>query len=301
MADLVGDAMTNTAVTTTSLTKRYGETSALNNISISVERGSVYGLVGPNGAGKTTLLSLLAGLREPTSGSLTVAAANLGVLPDTPLFDRWLTGYEVVALAQNLAPTEIPPTRIDEVLEAAGLHDAKNRRVGGYSRGMLQRLGLASTVVGEPDLILLDEPAAALDPRGRREVLDLVAELRGRSTVIFSSHILDDVQQVCDTIGILSGGELVYEGSLDRLLNIHGTDRTYWVEASDPEAVHRALTGEAWVSSATVETSGVTVVGSTSDEIRASIVPFVGSLDVEITAVTPVRRSLEDVFLQVTR
>ncbi len=293
--------MTNTAVVTASLTKRYGVTSALNNVSISVEHGSVYGLVGPNGAGKTTLLSLLAGLRQPTSGSLTVGALNLGVLPDTPLFDRWLTGHEVVALAHNLAPTDIPRSRIDEVLDGAGLHDAKHRKVGGYSRGMLQRLGLASTVVGDPDLILLDEPAAALDPRGRREVLDIVTELRGRSTVIFSSHILDDVQQVCDTIGILSGGELVYEGSLDRLLAIHGTDRTYWIETSDPEAVRRSLTGEAWVASTTLEASGVTVVGSTSDAIRASIVPFVGSLEAEITAVTPVRRSLEDVFLQVTQ
>lgn len=301
MADLVGDAVTTASVTTASLTKRYDATTALNNVSIAVERGSVYGLVGPNGSGKTTLLSLLAGLRTPTSGSLTVAALNIGILPDTPLFDRWLTGYEVVALAHNLAPTDIPHTRINEVLDAAGLHDAKDRKVGGYSRGMLQRLGLASTVVADPDLILLDEPAAALDPRGRREVLDLVAELRGHSTVIFSSHILDDVQQVCDAIGILSGGELVYEGSLDRLLAIHGTDRTYWVETSDPDAVHRSLTAEPWVVTATVDASGVTVVGSTSDAIRASIVPFVGSLDTEITAVVPVHRSLEDVFLQVTQ
>jgi len=293
--------MTDIGVSTTSLTKRYGATTALNNVSISVKRGSVYGLIGPNGSGKTTLISLLAGLRQPSAGSLQVTSTNVGILPDTPTFDRWLTGYEVVALAHNLARTDVPRSRIDEVLDAAGLRDAKNRRVGGYSRGMLQRLGIASTVVADPDLILLDEPAAALDPRGRREVLDLVAALRGHATVIFASHILDDVEQVCDGIGILSGGELMYEGSLERLLAIHGTNRTYWVETPDPEAVRRALSGEPWVASVTVEPTGVTVVGSTSEEIRAAIVPTVGALGTPITAVVPVRRSLEDVFLQVTR
>ncbi|MEZ5175778.1 MAG: ABC transporter ATP-binding protein [Acidimicrobiia bacterium] len=293
--------MTDTSVRTSSITKRYGTDTALHNVSISVEPGSVYGLVGPNGAGKTTLLSLLAGLRRPTSGTLQVTATRLGVLPDTPLFERWLTGREVVALAHSLAPPGIPPERIDEVLDAADLGGAKHRKVGGYSRGMLQRLGLAATVVAEPDLLLLDEPAAALDPRGRREVLDLVTELRGRSTVLFSSHILDDVEQVCDTIGILAAGELVYEGSLERLLAIHGSDRTYRIEADDPVSLRESLLVEPWVESARLEGMAITVVGTSAPDIRSAVVPFLGSTGMEVTAVTPVRRSLEDVFLEVTR
>jgi ABC-2 type transport system ATP-binding protein len=289
------------ALTTSGLSKDYGITTALSNVSINVEAGSVYGLIGPNGAGKTTLLSMLAGLRTPTRGSLDIKATEIGVLPDTPQFDRWLTGREVVALARSLGATEVPEQRIDEVLTAAGLREAASRKVGGYSRGMLQRLGLASTVVSEPDLILLDEPAAALDPRGRREVLDLVSQLRGRATVIFSSHILDDVEEVCDAIGILASGELVYEGSLRNLLDIHGTDRTYRLETADPGAVVAALVDRDWVESVKIIGSTVMVIGTTHDAIRDSIVRFAATTDTLITAVTPVTRSLEDIFLEVTK
>lgn len=302
MADLVADRMsTSSAVLTTSgLTKEYGSTVALSDVSITVERGSVYGLVGPNGAGKTTLLSMLSGLRSPSRGTIDIGADEIGVLPDTPQFDRWLTGREVVALARSLGTKIVPEARIDEVLEAAGLTEAARRRVGGYSRGMLQRLGLASTVVSEPDLILLDEPAAALDPRGRREVLDLVAELRGKATVIFSSHILDDVEEVCDAIGILSSGELVYEGSLRNLLDIQGTDRTYRLDTNDPGAVVASLVDRDWVDSVKVIGSSVMVTGTEPDAIRESIVRFTGTVDALITAVVPVSRSLEDIFLEVT-
>jgi len=287
-------------VVTSSIAKAYGQTKALSNVNISVDRGSVYGLVGPNGAGKTTLLSLLAGLRTPTSGSIVMVASEVGVLPDTPLFDRWLTGREVVSLARSLAQKEIAEARISEVLETAGLSDAADRKVGGYSRGMLQRLGLASTVVADPDLILLDEPAAALDPKGRKEVLDLVRALKGRSTVIFSSHILDDVEQVCDTIGILSAGEIVYEGSLERLLAIHGTERTYRIDTEDPGAVVASLVDQEWVETVKVVGSSVIVVGSSAVAVRESIVRHAGKLSAPVTAVTPIKRTLEDVFLEVT-
>jgi ABC-2 type transport system ATP-binding protein len=291
---------TEPAVTTASVTKMYGATSALSNVSITVDKGTVYGLVGPNGAGKTTLLSLLAGLRTPTSGTIDIAAGSVAVLPDAPTFDRWLTGREVVSLAGTLSGKDIPQTRIDEVLATVDLRAASDRKVGGYSRGMLQRLGLASTVIGEPDLILLDEPAAALDPRGRREVLDLVRELKGHATVIFSSHILDDVEQVCDTIGILTTGSLVYEGSLDRLLSIHGTERTYKVDTDDPGRVVASLVDQDWVETVKISDSTVIVIGRSAEAIRTAIVRHVGALDAGVTAVTPLRRSLEDVFLDVT-
>jgi len=177
-----------------------------------VPSGSVYGLVGPNGAGKTTLLGVLAGLRKPTSGTIEIGVprAKVAVLPDTPQFDSWLTGREVIDLARSLTDPLVPSSRVDEVLEHAGLADAAGRTVGGYSRGMLQRLGVASTVVAYPTLLMLDEPSSALDPAGRREVLDLVARLRGEATVIFSSHILGDVQEVCDTVGILRRGSCCF-------------------------------------------------------------------------------------------
>ena len=201
---------------TTGLGKRYGTQVALDGVDLAVAEGSVYGLVGPTGAGKTTLLALLAGLRRPTAGNVHcgVDRRATALLPDTPQFDPWLTGREVIALAKELVAPGLPDDRVDGALRDAGLADAATRRVGGYSRGMLQRLGLAATVVGEPELLLLDEPASALDPAGRREVLDLIAHLRGHATVVLSSHMLADVQEVCDTVGILRAGRLQFQGPL---------------------------------------------------------------------------------------
>jgi ABC-2 type transport system ATP-binding protein len=155
-------------------------------VDLAVPEGCVYGLVGPNGAGKTTLLAVLAGLRRPTGGIVHcgVDRRSAALLPDTPQFDAWLTGREVVALAKGLVARHAPARWVDRALADAGLADAAARRVGGYSRGMLQRLGLAATMVGRSDLLLLDKPASALDPAGRREVLDLLTRLRGHATVV---------------------------------------------------------------------------------------------------------------------
>jgi ABC-type multidrug transport system ATPase subunit len=147
-----------------------------------------------------------------------VTRRRTALLPDTSQFEPWLTGREVVALARRLVAPDEPEESLDGVLRDAGLAEAASRRVCGYSRGMLQRLGLAATVVGRPELLLLDEPASALDPAGRREVLDLISRLRGHATVVLSSHILADVQEVCDAVGILRAGRLLYQGPLETLL-----------------------------------------------------------------------------------
>lgn len=290
-------------VSTQHVTKRFGQTTALSDVDLTVEHGTVYGLVGPNGAGKTTMLGLLAGLAAPTSGSVEVAAASLGVLPDTPLFDKWLTGREVVDLAFNLANSSESPTKVDEVLDIVDLTNDKHRRVRGYSRGMLQRLGLAATFVGDPDLLLLDEPAAALDPFGRREVLDLIGELRGNATVIFSSHILDDVQEVCDTIGILAAGRLVYEGSLDKLLASTTTSTSYAIELrAGAQDLAGLLMQQEWISTAEASSNAAILVsGPDKAALEQRLIRWLASTDFIVTGVVPVRRSLEDVFLEVTR
>ena len=293
--------MNRAAVGTTELTKRYGATTALDAVTLSVPTGSVYGLVGPNGAGKTTLLGILAGLRRPTGGSYRVDAATVGVLPDTPSFDPWLTASEVVDLARTLTPSDVPASAVGSVLERTGLDDVANRRVGGFSRGMLQRLGLAAVVVGGPDLLLLDEPAAALDPAGRREVLDMVAALKGDATVVFSSHILDDVQEVCDTIGILRRGSLAYEGSLEEL--VAGPDRlpAFEIEVRrDAGAVRDLLRSCDWTTEVTVEGSTIRVTARSSAIIERELVRCLARANAPVVSIGPVRRSLEDVFLEVT-
>ena len=207
-------------IATHGLTKRYGDTEALSGVDLVVPRGATYGLIGPNGAGKTTLLSILAGLRHPTVGEveLAVPRRSIGVLVDTPQFDPWLTAREVVDLARHLTAPHLSSERVDAVLLDAGLGEALDRRVGGFSRGMLQRVGLATCLVGDPEVLVLDEPSSALDPAGRREVLDLIGRLAHTKTVLLSTHILADVQQVCDLVGVIDRGRLRYQGPLADLL-----------------------------------------------------------------------------------
>lgn len=284
------------------MTKLYGDVVALDRVDLVVRAGTVYGLIGPNGAGKTTMLGILAGLRTASDGSVHIGTSSVSVLPDTPQFDGWLTGREVVELSRTLLGAVVPVSAVAEVLDAAGLADAADRRVRGYSRGMLQRLGLAAAVVNEPDLLLLDEPAAALDPAGRREVLNLISAMKGRSTILFSSHILDDVQEVCDDIGILRRGEMVYQGSLDGLLRRYAVAGFAVRLRSGTDDVKDALLKEPWVVSVGVgpdDTLAVAVSDTAEAEIR--LVQVLAGSGCPVVSVTNSTNSLEQVFLEVTR
>jgi ABC-2 type transport system ATP-binding protein len=289
-------------IETTGLSKRYGATVALEDVDLRVAPGSVYGLVGPNGAGKTTLLGMLAGLRRPSAGSIRIQAEphEVAVLPDTPRFEPWLTGREVVALAQNL--TSGGDDRVEAVLGDVGLSDAIDRTVGGYSRGMLQRLGLACTVVGSPKLVLLDEPASALDPAGRREVLDLIARLRGSATVLFSSHILADVQEVCDTVGVVDHGRLLFQGPLDQLL-VGGAVPRYIIRCRPPIGhLAETLAGEDWVVDVEGATDEELIVSVTSiEDAETGLMGVLAGARVRVVSVAPEAVSLERAFLELTR
>lgn len=292
------------AVTTTGLSKRYGDHLALDDVDLSVPEGSIYGLVGRNGAGKTTLLALLAGLRRPSAGTVDVGVPpdKVAVLPDTPWFDPWLTAFEVVDLARSLVAARRPPRASIDALGEAGLADVADRRVGGFSRGMLQRLGLAATVVGEPDLLLLDEPCSALDPAGRRDVLDLVARLAGQATVVFCSHILDDVQEVCDTVGVLGDGRLLFQGPVTDLLVGRASPAYRLRVRGDVAPLLDALDAAPWVHE--VERLG-------AEELRigvrdlataeTSLVPLLATVPVRVVRIEPATADLEHVFLELTR
>ena len=290
-------------IRTDGLTKRYGGRTALDGVDLAVPEGSVYGLVGPNGAGKTTLLALLAGLRRPTAGHMTISAArqHVAILPDTPQFDPWLTGREVVSLARKLVGSPGPAGRVDEVLGDAGLTEAADRRVGGYSRGMLQRLGIAATVVGAPEVLLLDEPASALDPAGRREVLDLLTRLRGRATVLLSSHILADVQEVSDTVGVLRAGRLLYQGMLEDLL-VGRAVPAYRVVVRPPvEPVVERLRAQEWITGVDHGGDGRLRVGVRSlVEAEARLARVLADCEAWVVSLAPEEPDLEDVFLELT-
>jgi ABC-2 type transport system ATP-binding protein len=255
--DDAGLADRHAVLTTRALRKEYGEVAAVDGVDLHVPEGGIYGLIGPNGAGKTTLLSMIAGLRRPTGGTvdLQVPREQIAVLADTPLFEPWLTAAEVVDLARHLVAPDAPPAQVADALREVGLEAVADRRVGGFSRGMLQRLGLATCLVGDPRLLVMDEPSAALDPAGRREVLDLIARLAGRRTVVLSTHVLVDVQQVCDTVGVLLEGRLVYQGSMQALLA--RTASAYRLQVVPPAgAVAERLAQAAWVSEAVEEAPG---------------------------------------------
>jgi ABC-2 type transport system ATP-binding protein len=290
-------------VETVGLRKTYGSQVALDGVDLRVPERSVFGLVGPNGAGKTTLLGILAGLRRATEGSLRMGTERrrLALLPDTPTFDPWLTGREVVDLARTLTAPGSHPHRVEELLGQAGLADDADRSVGGYSRGMLQRLGLAATLAGSPEVLLLDEPASALDPAGRRDVLDLVARLRGEATVVLASHILGDVQEVADTVGILREGRLIYQGSLEDLL-VGRAGPVYTIRLRPPlEPAASALRRQTWVEE--VEEAGpedLRVVVRSIGEAETRLPGVLSEAGAAVVRMGPESADLERAFLELT-
>ena len=291
-------------ISTQGLRKVYGATVALDDVDLVVERGSVYGLVGPNGAGKSTLIGVLAGLRRPTAGSVRVDVPRqaVAVMPDTPQFEPWLTAREVVDLARALVSPALPVSRTDDALAEAGLSDVAGRRVGGFSRGMLQRLGIAATIVGDPELLVMDEPCSALDPVGRYEVLELVGRLGRERTVLFSSHILADIQRVCDTVGVLRQGRLLHQGPLEALL----TERVapaYLVRVrSELEPLVAALRAKPWVrGAATVGRGELRVEVASIAEAETGLVTVLAQVGARVVSVEPAAADLESVFLEITR
>jgi len=218
--------VTDLAIDADGLGKRYGETVAVRDVSLAVERGTVYGFLGPNGAGKTTTMRMLTTLTRPTSGTARVAGesvtdrpavtAHLGYLPEEPPVYDELTGREQLSYVAGLRsiPESAAGERIDALLERFDLADAADRRVGGYSTGMVQKLGVIQAILHEPAVVFLDEPTSGLDPRAARTMRETIAALADRDmTVFLSTHVLSVVDELADEVGVLLDGELVAEGS----------------------------------------------------------------------------------------
>jgi ABC-2 type transport system ATP-binding protein len=219
---------------------------ALRGLSLEISAASVYGLLGPNGSGKSTTLKILLGLVTATSGaseifgvpsSRVISRVDVGFLPENPYFYKFLTGAETIAFYGKLCGLfgKTLKARVTELLDLVGLTEAGDRRVGSYSKGMLQRIGLAQAMVHDPRLLILDEPTAGVDPAGSRQIRDLILQLKARGkTILLTSHLLEQVQEVCDRVGILAKGRLVREGSLDILTGVSGQTE-YVIENSSPE------------------------------------------------------------------
>ena len=300
------------------LTRRYpGGVLALDALTLDVPTGSVFGLLGPNGAGKTTTLRLLAGLARPSSGGAAVAGIDvaadpvgvrrhLGYLEQDPRAYGWMTGREQLSLLGRLHGLD--GERLDRaVADALGrvdLSSAADRRASTYSGGMRQRLGIAGALVHRPPVVVLDEPVSALDPEGRRDVLDLIAGLRGETTVLFSTHVLADVERICDRVAILDHGRLVVEGELADLLERYALP--VWRIEPEPgqgEAIERLaarLRAEPWVTAASLEHGLLTVAVAEPVLAGRSILAAVADADISVISVARARPTLEDVFLRLT-
>ena len=218
---------------------------AVRDLDLRVHAGEVYGLLGPNGSGKSTTLKIILGLVSPTRGKTEIFGRNsnhvatheaIGFLPENPYFYKYLTGVETLRFFGKLCGLRGSQLqkRIDELLELVGLTNARYRRLGTYSKGMLQRIGLAQALINEPKLVVLDEPTAGVDPAGSREIRNLIVDLKRRDiTVLLSSHLLAQVQEICDRVGILANGALVREGRLEELIAIENQTELVLENASD--------------------------------------------------------------------
>ncbi|HEY8631933.1 MAG TPA: ABC transporter ATP-binding protein [Candidatus Limnocylindrales bacterium] len=291
-------------VNTEGLAKRYGQTDALVDLTMRVEPGEVFGFLGPNGAGKTTAVKLLLGLARPTGGHGTVldaplgdraARARIGYLPELFRYQPWLRAREVLELHARLIGSGVGrSTRaIDDILVDVGLLDRATDLVGGFSKGMQQRLGLGVALLGAPALVVLDEPTSALDPVGRADVRSIIRRARDSgSTVFLNSHLLTEVERVCDRVAIVDHGRVLASGRLDDLLG----ESTVRIRVTDLEATAVAALGrfgpvvssdDGWLSIAGIDHDAI-------PDVVTAIVAAGG----RVHAVDPGRATLEDRYME---
>jgi ABC-2 type transport system ATP-binding protein len=253
---------------------------AVKNLSLVVEPGQVYGLLGPNGCGKSTTLKILLGLVTPNSGRALVfgkdsreyrSRRDVGFLPENPYFHKFLTAAELLSFHGKICGLSGKKltTRIDELIDLVGLRDARDRRVGGFSKGMLQRIGLAQALVHDPGLVVLDEPTAGVDPAGSHQIRDLILDLKKRGkTILLTSHLLEQVQEICDRVGIMARGEMICEGPLEDLVRVKNQTEF--------------------------------VIENATPELAAQIQNLVAASSASLIATRQPERSLETVFLELT-
>ena len=278
--------MTTPAVRIENLTKifpvplRRQRVTAVRNISFEVRPGEVYGLLGPNGSGKSTTLKILLGLVTPNQGRAMIfgqdsrdyhSRRDVGFLPENPYFYKFLTAAETLRFYGKVCGMggTILNKRIDELIHLVGLEDARDRRIGGFSKGMLQRIGLAQALIQDPRLVVLDEPTAGVDPAGSHQIRDLILDLKKRGkTVLLTSHLLEQVQEICDRVGIMARGEMIREGALADLVSVKNQTEF--------------------------------VIENATPEIRSQIEILLQNSPAKLLSTRQPQRSLESVFLELT-
>jgi ABC-2 type transport system ATP-binding protein len=309
MADLGTGAP---AIVARGLGKRFGKVVALEGLDLEVARGSVFGLLGPRGAGKTTAIRLLAGLARPTSGSVEVAGVRVslggvdfrrrvGVLTQDPAFYGWMTGRDLLAFVADLVgvPRAEIGDRVASTLERVGLEGDGNRRIDSYDAAMRQRLGIGQALIGAPEVLILDEPVASLEPDGRRELLELIGRLREAATVLLTTPSVADVELACDRVALLAGGRLVLEATTENLLG-NVAPPAYVIEVDHTSGLALAglvarLGSEPWVRDAIADGHVLRVAVTDDGRAAHELLPTVVAAGVPIGSFRRERPSLEEI------
>jgi len=294
-----------TVIETTELTKRYRRLTAVDHISFRVERGQVFGFLGPNGSGKTTTIGLLLGIINATAGSirlfdqygmneLHIARKRIGATLETPNFYPYLSGYENLRVVAKIKDVARP--RINQALDAVGLSARKQDQFRKYSLGMKQRLAIAGAMLGDPELVILDEPANGLDPEGMREVRDIIFGLASAGRTIFvSSHLLNEVERTCTHVAIIKKGKIIHQASVAELTAQH---TSAVLRAPDLAALERAV--RMYPATSQVQVDGDAVIVEVTNNDLAELNRFLGTQGVHLSYLAPRVGSLEDAFIELT-
>ena len=294
------------------LSKSYGQTRALRDVTFRVTPGQAFGFLGPNGAGKTTAMNIIAGLIEFDSGNVTIDGMDLrrnrsglrgvvGYLPESPAFYGYMTAREYLLFigdVSGLTPAA-NRSRADELLDTVGLAQAGRRRIGGYSRGMKQRLGMAAAIYNRPRLLLLDEPTSALDPQGRLDVITLIARMRDAGmTVFLSTHILADVERICDSVAIIKSGAIVAADSMDRLRERYIQPVVDVVFDRVLESIPVQITSAPHVDRVTLDGDRMSVFMRDLSLGKRELLHAMANLDADVASYSVRQPSLEDIFVR---
>jgi len=305
------------AINTWGLSKSYKEVDALKSLDLKVPEKSIFAFLGPNGAGKTTTIKLLLGLTIPTSGGGTIFGkdivkdnvnirANVGYLPQDTHFYEHMTARETLTYTAGFffkGPKKEIAKRVDEMIDLVGLQGKADRPIKGFSGGERQRLGIAQAEVNYPDLLILDEPAASLDPQGRRDVLDVMSRISNYATIFYCTHILDDVQRVSDTVAILNEGQLISQAPIEELLAGTG-EIVYTVKLKNvPEDIYAKIKEQSWISEIGVSRqNGLTAWQvSVTDEVAAEdqLLNLLLANGAKVADFGRKEYALEDIFLDI--
>ncbi|MGO4501014.1 ATP-binding cassette domain-containing protein [Paenibacillus sp. 2RAB27] len=289
------------------LVKRFGTSTAVDGLSFNISQGRCMALLGPNGAGKTTTLKMLSGLLEPSSGTIQFTdeaqkdlRESIGYLPQYPSFFNWMSGKEFLEFTGKLAriSSKEAVSRADELLERVGLKGVAKRKISGYSGGMKQRLGLAQAIIHRPKLLILDEPVSALDPQGRREVMELLREMKRETTVLFSTHVLHDAEEISDDVIIMNRGRIVVKGDLQQLMLNHQKPQIRIKVGNALPKWIQGLQNRAFVKEINFQHGRITLQVTSIPEARQSLLREIADLGMEVESFEVGNSSLEDLFMK---